>query len=63
MLRAFTTAFALLMHSLYSFTGTLSATIPAPERMNTLPFFLNTSRIEIHVSRFPLKSIYPIAPP
>ena len=35
---AILTAFALLMHSWYSFSGSLSATIPAPERINTLPF-------------------------
>ena len=35
-----TTAFALLMHSRYSLSGTESATMPAPLRTNTLPFFL-----------------------
>ena len=37
---AFITAMALFAHSSYSFCGTLSATIPAPERMHTSPFFL-----------------------
>ena len=54
---AFMTAFALLMHSLYSLTGTLSATIPAPLLTNTLPFFLNARRIAMQVSRFPRKSM------
>lgn len=35
---ASTTALALLMHSLYSFSGIESATIPAPDLTKTLPF-------------------------
>ena len=37
---ALTTAFALFTHSMNSRSGTLSATIPAPARTNTRPFFL-----------------------
>ena len=37
---ASTTARALFTHSWYSFSGTLSATIPAPDCTHTLPFFL-----------------------
>ena len=37
---ACTTALALLQHSWNSFSGTLSATIPAPDRMQISPFFL-----------------------
>ena len=37
---AFITAFALLMHSSYSLSGTESATIPAPDLTKTFPFFL-----------------------
>ena len=54
---AFITALALFMHSLNSFSGTLSATIPAPERTKMRPFFLNARRIAMQVSRLPRKSI------
>ena len=39
-LTASVTALALLMYSLYSLAGMLSATIPAPDLTKTLPFFL-----------------------
>ena len=38
--KALMTAAALLRHSSYSFSGTESATMPAPLRTNTFPFFL-----------------------
>jgi hypothetical protein len=57
------TAAALFRHSSNSLSGTLSATIPAPERMNTLLFRAKAILIDMHVSIFPLKSTYPIAPP
>ena len=48
---------------LYIAKETESATIPAPLRTKTFPFFLYTIRMAIQVSIFPAKSIYPIAPP
>ena len=53
---AFTTALALLIHSKYSFSGTESATIPAPDRINTFPFFRKARRMAIQVSILPVKS-------
>ena len=55
--REFSTARALFRHSSCSFSGTESYTIPAPERTNTLPFFLYAIRIAMQVSMFPAKSI------
>jgi len=48
---------ALLMHSSYSFSGTLSATMPAPACTYTLPSFFNAMRMAMHRSMLPAKSI------
>lgn len=53
---ALTTAAALLMHSWFSLAGSLSATMPAPLRTKTRPFFLKASRIAMQVSMLPARS-------
>ena len=43
--------------------GFLYDSIPAPDLTNTLSPFLYAILMAIHVSRFPVKSMYPMAPP
>ncbi len=53
---AVTTAFALLTDSSYSFSGTESATMPAPAWMYPFLPWSNRVRMAMQLSRFPEKS-------